>query len=541
MLDQLLHPDLDRPWCDREGGSVRDLVAEAHRIAARLDPRGRRVVLSCKYARSFVPGLLGAWLAGATVELLPNVQPATLDRVDADPEIAHVLHDLAERRARSAKAIYLPALDGPTTPVTPAWPTLAVRLSTSGTTGQPRFVTKTMDQLLHENAAVAAAFSTVRCTLSTVPLSHMYGLTFGALLPLRIGARIVSHDALLPGDLATCLTREAVDFLISTPAHLRAMAAAAMPRGLRVLSSAARLPAELATALADAHAWQITELIGSTETGAIATRPAAHGTWQPLPGVEVGAPDGRLAVASAWTDGERVELDDRIELVAGGFHHVGRASELVKIAGKRAQAHAIEARVRALAGVADAAIFVHETAGKEPRTALAITLDPGAAPVARDAIADAIRHEFDAVFVPRIIRTVAQIPRTDRGKLDPAALRALLGIGLSGDDHIPLRRVDAGRFVADIPADLVFFRGHFAARPILPGAVLVDRVIWAAARTEWPALRALRGLRRLRFHRPVEPGHQLAVNLSPRDDRVMFEVSCAGEPVASGQLLVDRA
>jgi hypothetical protein len=42
--------------------------------------------------------LLGAWLAGAMVELLPNVQPGTLDRVDADPGVAHVLHDAATAR-----------------------------------------------------------------------------------------------------------------------------------------------------------------------------------------------------------------------------------------------------------------------------------------------------------------------------------------------------------------------------------------------------------------------------------------------------------
>ena len=50
-----------------------------------------------------MPGLLGAWLAGATVELLPNVQPGTLDRVDADPDIAFVLHDGVARQGALAE------------------------------------------------------------------------------------------------------------------------------------------------------------------------------------------------------------------------------------------------------------------------------------------------------------------------------------------------------------------------------------------------------------------------------------------------------
>src|SRR4029079_8632369 len=84
--------------------------AEAHGIAALLERGGGRVVLSCRYARSFVPGLFGAWLAGATVELLPNVSPGTLDRVDVDPEVAYVLHDDAGRQDRSPKAIYVPGV-----------------------------------------------------------------------------------------------------------------------------------------------------------------------------------------------------------------------------------------------------------------------------------------------------------------------------------------------------------------------------------------------------------------------------------------------
>src|SRR6185295_9941240 len=95
MLSAVLHSnlgDLDVPWGDRDGQgqreTQRDLADHARRIAALLAPDlppggGGRVVLSCRHARSFVPGLLGAWLAGATVELLPNVQPGTLDRVDA--------------------------------------------------------------------------------------------------------------------------------------------------------------------------------------------------------------------------------------------------------------------------------------------------------------------------------------------------------------------------------------------------------------------------------------------------------------------------
>ena len=540
MLSRLLHPDDDTQV---------ELVAQAHRIAALLDafagPEGRRVVLSCKHARSYVPALLAAWNAGATVELLPNVQAGTLDRVDADPGIAYVLHDDAARQARSPKAIYVPdVLDA--TAARPAavarpWPEIAVRMTTSGTTERPRYVAKAMAQLLAELDALSTAFPTARCVLSTVPLSHLYGLLFGALLPLRFGARIVSHGALLPADIAALVEREGVDLLVSTPAHLRAMADVAMPRGLRVITSGARMPPELHMSLAAGHGWQITDVLGTTETGGIATRQHPMNAWVPLPGVGVSAPDGQLVVTSPWCGPAAVQVDDRIELRPdGSFEHVGRNHELVKIAGKRAHAHELEATVLAVPGVTDVAVLVHTATGNEARVAVAVSVAPNGPPVGRDEITAAIRRQFDAVFVPRMIRVVPRIPRTDRGKIDREALRELFGIATTGDattSEIPVQQVGPGRYTAVIPPNLVFFRGHFDAFTILPGAVIVERLVWPIVKAERPELE-LRGIRRLRFRRPVMPEQRLSITIGGDQGRLTFEVTCADAVVASGQLLV---
>jgi acyl-coenzyme A synthetase/AMP-(fatty) acid ligase/3-hydroxymyristoyl/3-hydroxydecanoyl-(acyl carrier protein) dehydratase len=568
MLSRLLHPDDD---------AHRALIAQAHRIAALLGSPGDRVVLSCRHAGAYVPALLGAWTAGATVELLPNVQPGTLDRVDADTGIAHVLHDDAARRERSPKAVYVPDVVAAVPPATEttatgpapapaprstAWPEIAVRMTTSGTTERPRTVAKAMSQLLDELDALARAIPSARCVMSTVPLSHLYGLLFGALLPLRFGARIVSHGALLPADVAAVIEREGVDLLISTPAHLRAMSDIslsdrAMPRGLRVISSGATMSPELHVRLASAHGWQITDVLGTTETGGIATRQDPTSPWAPLPGVVVSAPDGRLVVTSPWCDPAGVQVDDRaLVRPDGSFEHLGRSHELVKIAGKRAHAHELEATVLAVPGVTDAAVLVHAAAGHEARVAMAVAAD-GA--VGRGAVADAIRRQFDAVFVPRMIRVVARIPRTDRGKVDREALRALFGIDateLLNDGtsdattaEIPAQRVGPGQYTAVIPHDLVFFRGHFDGFTILPGAVIVERLVWPIVKTELPDVGELRGIRRLRFRRPVLPEQRLSITVhrmasrtsGQREARLDFEVTCASTVVASGQLLVDGA
>lgn len=545
MIERWLHADLDRVWLLPGRATLRELVARAHGIAARLAQDGapRRVVLSCRQARHFVPGLLGAWLGGATVELLPNVQPATLDRVDADAEVAWVLHDLDAYRHRSVKAIYLPELDASGS-FTASPPDAAVRISTSGTTGVPRHVVKAMAQLTGEVDVLATILAPARAVLSTVPLSHLYGLLFGVLLPLRQGSAIVSHDALyLPADVAAVIEAETVDRLVSTPAHLRALAEAAMPAGLHVVSSGGRLPPDLHLALAARHGWHVTDVLGSTETGGVATRSHPQGGWTPLPGVEVNAgADDSLAVRSSWCDGGAAVLEDRVALqVDGTFRHLGRAGDVVKIAGKRADAAAIEATVRALVGVRDVALLVHaQGSGREPRVALAVVRAAGAeAQVGTAEVVAAVRREFDAVFAPRIVRFVAEIPRTERGKIAAETLRELLQLQAPiGLDRIPIRRIDAGRYQAEVPAELVYFEGHFDGLPVLPGVVLLDRLIWPIVRAEHPEVTGISAVRRLRFRRPIPPESQLAIEVSRTGGRIDFEVSSAGEVVATGQLFV---
>lgn len=96
----------------------------------------------------------------------------------------------------------------------------------------------------------------------------------------------------------------------------------------------------------------------------------------------------------------------------------------------------------------------------------------------------------------------------------------------------PLLRV-AREIAASHPA----FAGHFLARPLLPGVLLLAEVIEAVQAQ--PALAArLRppyGIAAAKFLAPVGPGSRLDIVLYDAPRGLRFEAWCAGVLAASGQ------
>jgi 3-hydroxyacyl-[acyl-carrier-protein] dehydratase len=93
-----------------------------------------------------------------------------------------------------------------------------------------------------------------------------------------------------------------------------------------------------------------------------------------------------------------------------------------------------------------------------------------------------------------------------------------------------------------VPHDLPALDGHFPGRPLVPGVVLLDRVVWLARQHSgragggWTVAQA-------KFLSPCGPGDQLLFSLQEKPGGSMaFKVSCAGRDVATGSLtLVEPA
>ena len=548
-IRELLGADLNAPWLVQRGQKDQtqsELLRAALLVATKIgvvplaQERPLRVAIACHSFKNFAPALLGALGASATVHLLPNMQAATLERAAEGSDF--LLHDAdpSETGIGSERGLFLPPLltsnTAPSVSEFREVEAARIVLSTSGTTGHPGQSIKRLQQITSETEVLLPLFAGATSVLSTVPPFHLFGLLFGLLLPLKVGARVVEHSAFFLADVADAIRTHDVDVLVSTPAHLALMLQAPMPKGIKVFSSGARLTDVLHFGLMATHDFRITDILGSTETGGMATRDLPLSRWTPLPGVVLNPSD----VRSPWCDDGSQELKDAIELFPDGtFLHAGRRDNVVKVAGKRASLSAIEDLVRGLPGVSDVAIWQDRSGRKEPRLRYAVARPADAPPLSKQDIGHAVAREFDPVFTPRQVVFLVALPREATGKLPEETLAKLFSkVEVTpplSDVALTLTR-DATVSCA-LPANLVFFQGHFPGLPILPGAALIDRVVLPAIRLIHDDLGVVGSMQRIRFVKTVTPTQQLNIAVVRTGERVSFEVHGAGGVVATGVLV----
>ena len=85
-----------------------------------------------------------------------------------------------------------------------------------------------------------------------------------------------------------------------------------------------------------------------------------------------------------------------------------------------------------------------------------------------------------------------------------------------------------------IPSGHPSLPGHFPGRPIVPGVLLLERVLEAIEATHGP-LGALR-LPQVKFAQPLLPGEQARIELTGEAPRWRFRVSRGDALLASGEV-----
>lgn len=307
---------------------------------------------------------------------------------------------------------------------------------TSGSTGAPKLISKTLAQLLIEVENLQWHFSSMvkagAVVASTVPHHHIYGLLFRLLWPLLSGRSVYQTPVSYIEQLAELLNHYPV-LLIASPAHLSRFGELSLLTGKpyavdSIFSSGGPLADHLPVVYQQAIAVTPLEIFGSTETGGIAYRQRFDGAgrWQAFRGIELQTDaEHCLAIRSPYLLSEHwFQTQDRVKLSdACQFELLGRADRVVKIEEKRLSLPELEAHAMQHSAVHQAVAAVLSQA--KPQLVLLVQLTEAGQSVLKSAgrlsmglqLKAHLLKRFDAVLMPKKIRYIDRLPYNEQGKL----------------------------------------------------------------------------------------------------------------------------
>ena len=307
----------------------------------------------------------------------------------------------------------------------------AALVFTSGSTGQPVAHPKTWGSLCRGAVAEAASLHIVPNSglsiLGTVPAQHMYGLESCMLLALQNGVALVAERPFFPADICARLAELPLPrCLVTTPVHLRTLLseAASLPAVEFVLCATAHLAPQLAKAAEQRFNAPLYEIFGFTEAGMVASRRTTQGgAWHWLPGIQLRQDGHHTYVRGGHVEIEAA-LSDVIDHHADGtFTLLGRAADLVNIAGKRTSLSNLNHHLNEIPGVQDGVFVMPDDSDGTMKRTLAFVVAPG---LASADILNALRASVDPVFLPRPLYLVDKLPRSASGKITHEALLQLM-------------------------------------------------------------------------------------------------------------------
>ncbi|WP_035753172.1 class I adenylate-forming enzyme family protein [Parafrankia discariae] len=315
----------------------------------------------------------------------------------------------------------------------------AFAVSSSGTSGRPKVISREWAGTLANSAAFARTFGIGPgdVVLTTSPLGHSYAIEAGTLAVLSTGACQLVPDGPLTSARAKLLVRkEKPTILQSVPVVLDWWGRGGVQHEAtwrKCVSAGEALPA------ATAQLWTGADVpchnhYGNSELGQLTLNPdgATGGVGPPLPGVglragttEPGPVLARFPGLSPvrMVDGEPTQLADRSGWVDTGdlgvlgdaaLRLTGRADLTINVGGNKVSPVEVEEALRSLPGVRDCAVIGKgETGARQVWAYVEAAADEFDAAVLRRRAGELLTPHK----VPSVIRRVDELPRTGSGKV----------------------------------------------------------------------------------------------------------------------------
>lgn len=433
---------------------------------------------------------------------------------------------------------------------------IQITLHTSGSSGQPKEVVKTWQQMWQEAKGIADVLPTEvlinkPVVLSSVSSQHLYGLSFRVFLCLYLGLPMYRTRLVFPETLLAVSTEYAHCLWVSSPTLLRALnnehqMFLAQKKVALVLSAGGVLPTQNKIFLQQAVGASVLEIYGSTETGVVAYRmDKPH--WRFFKEVQYSEQaDNGLRLTSLWCPNTET-LADAIHWEGDGFELLGRVDRIIKMADKRISLLQIETKLLCHSWLQDAHVVKHP----ENSHLLAwLALSPSGiqawCQLGRKEVIKQIKallSEQDKMAMPRYWRFDTTLPRNAQSKISQQDV-----VKVALEPKIEPQWFD-GQWVSEneyhiqarIPVDLQYFNGHFDSFHLVPGVVQLKWMLAKLQELEW-LQNTPRMLENLKFQGFLRPNDVMSVVLKrdvPRQ-KLTFQCVKADSKVASGRLVIPQ-
>lgn len=415
--------------------SCATFLADVHALRDRL-PNAEFIINLCADRYAFLVGFAAALSAQRTTLLPPSRAQQAINEIACAYPGAYCLRD-EDIQLATAQALAQERQPDPATIPELCVPMIASQhlaavVFTSGSTGHARPNLKYWGDLVLGARMIQQRFgaglhSHAAAIVATVPPQHMYGLETSVLNPLINGDSIYTSHTFFPADICAALhSIPSARVLVTTPFHLQACLDADLPwpELQAVICATAPLSNKLAQQAELKFNCPVREIYGCTEAGTMASRRTLDGdAWWLFEGARLQPTAAGHSLHGPHLRAE-VPLHDILELVNHQrFKLLGRHSDMINIAGKRASLADLNIRLQEIDGVIDGAYFIPDSNETGVTRLIAFVVSES---LDVSAIRQALAERVDPVFLPRPLYRVDKLPRNPTGKLGRAVLTALL-------------------------------------------------------------------------------------------------------------------
>jgi len=304
---------------------------------------------------------------------------------------------------------------------------------TSGSTGFPVGAFKSRRNLEEEVAVLKGLVTKekIKKVIVTVPFIHIYGVLAGLLLPMALkDIRLIVKEDFLPYEILEEAEEEET-LVVTTPVFIKALAKLSdspdLSKALFISSTGPLQNSDVAT-FESKYQTRVMQLFGSTETGGIAYKFSVAELWKPLQKVNIASVEDKLSVESPFIseyiidEGSEIKplkqpfvTEDIVEISKSGFKLLGRSNKIIKIAGKRISAIAIENLIESIEGVEKAVVELLYKKELLRSEQILITLQADAS-VDKRVIKEKISECYGVLTIPFKVKHVDEIKLSAMGK-----------------------------------------------------------------------------------------------------------------------------